>query len=190
MKTLKSILACTFILFMGCQKESLKPTSISSNTQTQNTTITHFIGEHFGGGIIFYLSKTGEHGLIAATEDLKNAEWYNGEYHLIGTTYQDLWKGGLNTKIIIQAQGKPGNYAALRCSRYAGEGYTDWYLPSLDELQELRIQKDIVGGFASGPYWSSSEYNYVWAWSLAFSNGIASTSYKDEKHHVRAIRAF
>ncbi len=35
---------------------------------------THKIGEKFGGGIVFYVDATGEHGLIASPSDQKKAK--------------------------------------------------------------------------------------------------------------------
>ena len=39
----------------------------------------HFIGESYGGGIVFYVYDNGQHGLIAATADQSTGiQWYNG----------------------------------------------------------------------------------------------------------------
>lgn len=35
----------------------------------------HVIGEKFGGGIIFYVDSSGQHGLIADSSDQKDANW-------------------------------------------------------------------------------------------------------------------
>src|ERR1017187_5645912 len=41
----------------------------------------HFIGESYGGGIVFWVDSTGQHGLIAATVDQSTAmRWYAGTY--------------------------------------------------------------------------------------------------------------
>jgi hypothetical protein len=69
-------------------------------------------------------------------------------------------------------------------------GYTDWYLPSLDELSKLKINQAKIGGFAAAYYWSSTEYSYNGAWGVNFpsgSEGVLGTSYNG---YVRAIRSF
>jgi len=57
MKTFKIFYACSFVLVIACQKESGQPSLVNSNTQTANATAKHYIGEHYGGGIIFFISK-------------------------------------------------------------------------------------------------------------------------------------
>ena len=69
--------------------------------------------------------------------------------------------------------------------------YTDWFLPSKDELNELYLQKNVVGGFLSGHYWSSSETtNAAIATAQYFVNGNQLNLRKDNTYRVRAIRAF
>ena len=46
-----------------------------------------------------------------------------------------------------------------------------WRLPTKDELNILYENKDKIGGFASGYYWSSTEFDYYNAWVQNFANG-------------------
>ncbi|MEI6695682.1 MAG: DUF1566 domain-containing protein [Bacteroidota bacterium] len=70
-------------------------------------------------------------------------------------------------------------------------GYSDWYLPSRDELNKLYLNQNSIGGFASNYYWSSSEYGNYDAWGQNFTNGY---QYHYDKivsgNHIRAIRNF
>jgi hypothetical protein len=58
--------------------------------------------------------------------------------------------------------------------------YTDWFLPSKDELNEAfrqlshsrkGLQLTPVGGFDRGYYWTSSDYNGSTAWTQYFADG-------------------
>jgi hypothetical protein len=58
--------------------------------------------------------------------------------------------------------------------------YTDWFLPSKDELNEAfrqlshsrkGLQVTPVGGFDRGYYWTSSDYNGSTAWTQYFADG-------------------
>ncbi|MBV9962812.1 MAG: DUF1566 domain-containing protein [Parafilimonas sp.] len=193
MKTpFKAIFAAMLALAVSCTKQS---TVIRSSSVSQSTaaTPTFTIGQHYGGGIIFYIDATGEHGLIADEFDLTPSAWDNGTFITTGATATAVGTGALNTKTIVQAQGKPGNYAALRCWKLDNNGYTDWFLPSMQELDKLFQQKDVVGNFSVGEndyYWSSSEVNNRKAYEILFFDGILFKQIKGAKRHVRAIRAF
>ena len=80
--------------------------------------------------------------------------------------------------------------AIFHAELYAGNGKTDWHLPSKDELNELFLKKDTVGGFSTGDYWSSSEYVGGSAWYQSFSFGFRGSSYKVNALVVRPVRAF
>lgn len=88
--------------------------------------------------------------------------------------------------------------AKTLCRNYKGGGYSDWYLPTIEELNfiycNLRKREKISG---DGYYWSSSSENEefnTYAWFQRFSDG----SYFNEHgygpntvtHSVRAVRAF
>jgi hypothetical protein len=69
-------------------------------------------------------------------------------------------------------------------------GYSDWFLPSKDELNLLYQQKTSVGGLSSDYYWSSSEYYSSSAWLQHFLTGIQGNGGKTNGNHIRAIRSF
>ncbi len=116
--------------------------------------------------------------------------WYNGSYVTTGATATALGTGNANTNTIVNIQGA-GSYAAKLCYDLLLNGYSDWYLPSKDELNKLYLNKTAIGGFVSNFYWSSSEYDANNAWDQFFSNGgIQSSIIKFSTEYVRAVRAF
>ena len=82
--------------------------------------------------------------------------------------------------------------AADICANFSLGGYSDWFLPSKDELnlmyENLKIFR--VGGFTDGFYWSSSEYDADLARYQGFGIGSQGYGYKHESLPVRAVRAF
>ena len=96
-----------------------------------------------------------------------------------------------NTNLIIASQGGTStSYAAGLARAYTGGGYTDWYLPSLDELDELYYSQDAIGGFESTYYWSSSEVDAYGAADESFVTGYQYDSDKSDWDGVRAVRTF
>ena len=83
-----------------------------------------------------------------------------------------------------------GSYAASIARDYNGGGYTDWFLPSKDELNQLYVNKVAIGAFAANYYWSSTEDGASTAWGQSFYNGNQSSSNKFYPNYVRAVRAF
>lgn len=173
---------------------TLKSVEVYNGTAWYSTV--HFIGESYGGGIVFYVYDNGQHGLIAATVDQSaGIRWYGGT----STNTRARADGGAglkNTAIIIANQGNvDGNaFAATVCNEYsvtvAGVTYGDWYLPSKYELNLLYLQKTVVGGFASLGYWSSTENDNSSAWLQVFNNGFQGFNFKGANYYVRAVRAF
>ena len=68
--------------------------------------------------------------------------------------------------------------------------YSDWFLPSIDELNQMYLQKNVIGGFNDNVYWSSSEDRNSMAVREYFLTGLIATDGKSLTYYVRAIRAF
>ena len=147
------------------------------------------IGQSYGGGIIFYIDGTGLHGLISATTDQSTGTLWGCSGTTIGTS-TSIGTGQANTTLIVNGCSTAG-IAARICDDLELNGYSDWFLPSKDELNQMYLHKDAIGGFASYSYWSSSQSNAINAWYQSFSSGGSSNDVKlVSTYHVRAVRAF
>ena len=154
------------------------------------TTAVFDIGENYGGGIIFYIDGSGLHGLIAAISDQSTGTEWGCIGTLIGGTSTAIGTGQANTTAIVNGCSTAG-IAARICYDLILNGYSDWFLPSKDELAEMYLHKTVIGGFSNGNYWSSSEYNNNDAWYVMLSQIGWSHYYKNYSQcYVRAVRAF
>jgi hypothetical protein len=126
------------------------------------------LGDKFGGGIIYYIDSTQEHGLICSLSDLSS-----------GSTWAQ----------------------AIRiCYSYRGGGFTDWHLPTENEILLLQTKKDLIGNFstdcndanfANCSYWSSTKIDSTFSYNLYFVDGNAWKNFaRNGLSRVRAVRSF
>jgi hypothetical protein len=167
------------------------------------------VGDFYQGGVVFHLFVPGEtgyvsgetHGLIAAVADQSSGiQWYNGSYVTTGATATAIGTGSANTDAIISVQGDTqSDYAAGLARAYTGGEYTDWFLPSKDELHKMYLKRTTINAtalandgsiFATLLYWSSTEYGNSWGVVQRFDSNNFSYSDKGYSYNVRAVRAF
>ncbi|MBK9716736.1 MAG: DUF1566 domain-containing protein [Saprospiraceae bacterium] len=166
----------------------------------------HYIGEFFGGGIIFYVFndlKGEEHGLIVSLEDYgTTTSWSNITTTSVGANGNSTWNGINNSNAIINQNGHVSSAAQI-CEDLNMGGYSDWYLPSIDELNLLRNSRYLINKAAdldNNPltialnhydyYWSSTEALVNTAFLIQFGTGDNHTIGKGAQYRIRAIRQF
>jgi len=159
----------------------------------------YLLGMEAEGGIVFYIDETGEHGLVAAIEDLPGSyQWGCFEEYVEGADGQGVGTGYQNTIDIVN-QGcfteNGGITAAQATINYEFGGFDNWYLPSIEELSEIQVILVNAGFHPSGEfeeskYWSSTEIDNVNAANILFTGGWIYWNSKSSSKLVRPIRSF
>jgi hypothetical protein len=183
--------------------------TISGNTISKspsiNGNLTHYIGEEFGGGVIFHVWKNSqgeEHGLIVDKAFLSTGyAWSNLN---MAVSNANSYFNGLNNCILTLAQSGHTTSAAALCLNSTNGGKSDWYLPSIEELMLLqhnyvtisRALSQIPGAtqLEFNPYsryWSSTEVSdYQALCAQMWEGSYRPAAGKVNTFCVRAIRAF
>ena len=181
--------------------------AVNTATVTVNLVNVNEIGDFNYGGIVFWVNPTDNtKGLVCAVTDQSSSiRWHDTQQPSItGTTSTSLQTGSTNTDLIIASLGN--NFAAGVARAYNGGGFTDWFLPSVDELKEMANNRAVIDATAaansgtalvaepwnvSNGYWSSSQQSnggsvYLVNLLTAGENGGFAINFAS----VRAVRAF
>jgi hypothetical protein len=186
-------LCCIFLL--GCSKGNEKEPEPPKPKAS--------IGDKFEGGYVWYVDSTGQHGLIAADKDLSNRlRWQTCAFDIGGTSFS-FGKGKSNTSIVANAIRTNPCFstdltAAVACDELDYAGYSDWFLPSLDEMRAFKqflithAATTTSYTLAIDLYWTSTEVKYDEAAFVPGMNSAASFDNEDKTTYfaVRPMRAF
>jgi type II secretory pathway pseudopilin PulG len=181
------------------EKESTIDTSAGSLKLASAEVVDVAVGDSYGGGIVAYILQEGDpgydsstqHGLIAApTNQADGAEVPWGCYgtFLSGANGNLLGAGNQNTIDILAGCGE-SSIAARYCADLTLGGYSDWYLPSENEIYKLYLNQNAIGGFVNY-FWSSTQRDASDAVLQYFGNGNSFYSSKSNTAYVRAVRSF
>jgi len=203
MKDLKSTTHVILVLLVGIVLASCS--SDSGSTQPNTSSSKRYVGEAFGGGVVFYTWKDAqgtEHGLVVSIKNQSDSCVWSNVLDTIGASARSRYDGKSNTAAIISQPGHTTS-AALLCKTYSAGGFNDWYLPTLQELGVLYLNipavnltlASIAGAtqFNNFIYWSSIEGDGDGSLSVAGmirDQGDGAYLDKSYKFPVRAIRSF
>lgn len=196
---------CGRVLYFGNGSVNIFPSS--SNSVTIMTETTGETGSALGkrgpaGGYIFFAADeyldVGGYSfrfLESAPQDAPSLlRW--GSRGSIGSTARGtaLGHGRINTDSILEILGNSDSYAAGCCGNFECNGFSDWFLPSKDELALMysKLKTREIGDFPDAWYWSSTETGQNYANERNFYNG-AFSDYADKStisNRVRAARYF
>ena len=154
------------------------------------TTSSITIGSNYAGGIVFYVDGTGQHGLVCAPSDQGSYVWGCDQQFIGGIS--SLIGFGLSNTNRINLLCSQNQIASRICADLNLNNYSDWYLPSFNELMEIFWTLQGTNGFSNNFYWSSTEDGQGYAKCMYFSHGFAgsTSNAKFVSQRVRAIRSF
>ncbi|HEY6915151.1 MAG TPA: hypothetical protein VI413_10785 [Paludibacter sp.] len=158
------------------------------------------VGQSAFGGTIGYILQPGDYGydaafqkgIIVAEADLDDAKWSADRLNDIATTGEmgdnsKFGDGLLNTDLIVNALGA-GAYAAKLCYDLELNGFSDWYLPVMEEIFAVRAAAPTLMNSSLG-YWISSQASDSRLAYVTMAGG-AEGDWKDSIHKVRPFRNF
>jgi hypothetical protein len=167
-------------------------TNTNSIFINSGATPTYTVGQSALGGIIAYTTNGGANGFVITSTDVSTGAPWGCEGTVIsGADGTAIGTGNQNTIDIVNGCATAG-IAARLCKNLSQGGYSDWYLPSKDELSQIYTNKATIGGISSNRYWSSSEFfnSSTNAWFVDMLNGTPTPDTKGTSYYVRAIRSF
>ena len=152
---------------------------------------THYIGEDYGGGVVFWVDEEGKHGLIATVIDKSTRKQQRSEALILTNPVRDgITTGTFNTERINVMKGENA-IDNQGVGYYQESKLSDWYLPTRYDLIKLYRNRAVIGGYAEfARGWRSREVSSVNEWYQSFVTGGEFRNGKDDAVYIRVIRQF
>lgn len=164
---------------------------IAYGNQVTFKTLPFATGMIYKKGIIFYVEPSGNNGLMCSQSDLSSSSFGCG---LPMSTSTAVGTGLSNTNSILNTCPNVNIYTspAAACKAASINGFTDWFLPSRDELSLMysNLKVNNIGNFGCNKYWSSSQYSGYLIWAVFFCGGAQFYDYTYQNYYVRPVRRF
>jgi hypothetical protein len=156
------------------------------------------------GGVVFYVSNSGSINSVANVSEggtyLEAApspfsattyNWCEGSSNpyttLLGASGTAIGTGAANTATALASCTGGAIYQAANLT---SGGYSDWFLPSSNELSQMYIWRNSIGLSPTALYWGSTEGSNSVGASLVMSNGGIGGQNKGQATPYWPIRAF
>ena len=187
----KIVIFCLVIILSGCATKS------ETKALPTGAALAYEIGDTGpAGGKIFITpatsgNSTGKYFEAAPADFATELIWCSDITNLLGASGTTIGTGALNTSNMLLTC---TSGAAFSADGYAttnnSETYSDWFLPSKAELDQLYLNKKAIGGFTNSSYWSSSEDSASGAWCQYFRLSLQYDDVKEGLNYLRPVRAF
>lgn len=151
------------------------------------------IGDYYEGGYVFHISEPDGEGkksfYICAPTLLGSRLWADTNTYC--STNAAFGSGQNNTQLIVNILGNNAS-AAYACDTCTQSGYSDWFLPSRDELDSLMSKSSLFSNPVIPNYtqcWSSTEVNATDAYVIQSTNKSIFRETKNiENNYIIPIR--
>jgi len=176
-----------------------KDSVLASSSSGGSSSVTYAVGDTGPGeGLVFLISGGLTYEMAPKTwsggiQD-PSAAWCDDTSTILAGTFGTAIGTGAQNTVDMDAGCTSG--AGQEAADYVAGGYSDWFLPSKNELNAMYTYSLVGGfntatyGFASGDYWSSSQIAQNTAWTQGLVGGSPDFDFKGDALPVRPVRAF
>jgi hypothetical protein len=193
------------------EQETSQEESLDRVDEEIETTECQSLGEECEGGLLAYVDEQGTKLIVSTINNAEDIQW-GCRGQLLDITSTEYGTGKQNTEALVNwhigwedpwftapenstgycHEKNDGTVAANICNKLELNGFSDWYLPSIDELDYIyeNVHKNGQGDFGDSECWSSSESSEGSAWIKSFRTRGDEYGYqKSFNRSVRCVRS-